>query len=80
MLYIQLYSNLKYSVLLMYLLRNKRQRKPKGQSRMDNAEKTEGAIKNGQCRETGNIDEEKQNKNTTQHNMCWTPLYANKHK
>ena len=24
--------------------------------------------------------EEKQNKNTTQHNMCWTPLYANKHK
>jgi hypothetical protein len=47
---------------------------------MDNAEKTEGAIKNGQCRETGNIDEEKQNKNTTQHNMCWTPLYANKHK
>jgi len=25
-------------------------------------------------------DEEKQNKKTTQHNMCWTPLYASKHK
>ena len=30
---------------------NKRQRKLKGQSRMDNLEKTEGAIKNGQSRE-----------------------------
>jgi hypothetical protein len=29
-------------------------------------ENTEGAIKNGQSRETGNIDEKKQNKNTTQ--------------
>ena len=28
---------------------------------------TEGAIKNGQSRETGNIDEERQNKNTTQY-------------
>jgi hypothetical protein len=27
------------------------QRKPKGQSRMDNTEKTKGAIKNGQFRE-----------------------------
>ena len=27
----------------------------------------EGVIKNGQSRETGNIDEEKQNKNTTQY-------------
>jgi hypothetical protein len=27
------------------------QRKPKGQSRMDNPEKTKGAIKNGQSRE-----------------------------
>jgi len=26
----------------------------------------------------GTQDEEKQNK--TQHNMCWTPLGANKHK
>ena len=26
----------------------------------------------------GTQDEEKQNKNTTQHNMCWTPLYVNK--
>ena len=30
---------------------NKRQRKLKGQSRMDNLEKTEGAIKNGQSKE-----------------------------
>ena len=28
----------------------------------------------------GTQDKDKQNKNTTQHNMCWTPLYANKHK
>ena len=28
-------------------------------------ENTEGVIKNGQSRGTGNIDEEKQNKNTT---------------
>ena len=28
---------------------------------------TEGEIKNGQSRETGNIDEERQNKNTTQY-------------
>ena len=46
-------------------------------------ENTEGAIKNGQSRETGNIyrvhkTEKKQKK--TQHNMCWTPLYANKSK
>ena len=25
-----------------------------------------------------NIDDEKQNK--TQHKMCWTPLYVNKHR
>ena len=30
------------------------QRKPKEQSRMDNPEKTKGAIKNGQSRDTGN--------------------------
>ena len=30
-------------------------------------ENTEGAIKNGQSRKTCNIDEEKQNKNTTQY-------------
>jgi hypothetical protein len=35
----------------------------------------EEALQNGQFRETGNIDEEKQNKN-----MCWTPLCANKQK
>ena len=57
-------------------------------------ENTEGAIRNGQSRETGNIGwvhKTKKNKNTTQyvldttirkqtqHNMCWTPLYVNKH-
>jgi hypothetical protein len=31
-------------------------------------------------RETGNIDEEKQSKAKTQHNMFWIPLYASKHK
>jgi len=35
---------------------------------------TEGVIKKGQSRET------KENKTKTQHNMHWTPLYANKHK
>ena len=30
-------------------------------------ENTEGAIKNGQSRETGTQDEDKQNKNTTQY-------------
>ena len=45
-------------------------------------EKTEGAIKNGQSRETGNIGytRRKQTKQKTQHNMCLTPLCANKHK
>jgi hypothetical protein len=40
-------------------------------------ENTEGAIKKGQSRKTGNIgyqDDEKQNKNTTQHSMCRAPL------
>jgi len=41
-------------------------------------ENTEGAIKNGQSRETGNIGYTRQRK--TQHSMCWTPQYANKHK
>jgi hypothetical protein len=31
------------------------------------SENIEGTIKNGQSRETGNIDEEKQSKNTTQY-------------
>jgi hypothetical protein len=33
---------------------------------------TGGAIQNGQYRETGNIDEEKQNKNTMQHVLVTT--------
>ena len=41
-------------------------------------EKTEGAIKNGQSKETGNIENARHRtkKNKTQHNMCWTPLYT----
>ena len=40
---------------------------------------------NGQSRETDNIEyirhKMKTNKSkTTQQNMCWTPLFANKHK
>ena len=56
-----------------------------------NVRKIEGAIKNGQCRETGNIGytryktktkkkKKKKTQKTPQDNMCWTPLYANKHK
>ena len=51
-------------------LRNKRQRTPKGQSKMDNPENTEGAIKmdNPEKSATQDIqDEEKQNKNNTQY-------------
>ena len=49
---------------------NKRQRITKGQSIIDITEK---------LATSGTQDEEKQNKNTTQHNMYWTPLYTNKH-
>jgi len=43
-------------------------------------ENTEGTITNGQSREAGNIVYTRRRKTKTQHNMCWTPLYANKHK
>ena len=47
-------------------------------------ENTEGAIKKMNNPEKlttqGTQDKQKQNKNTTQHNMSWTPLYENKHK
>ena len=46
-------------------------------------ENTEGAIKMNNPEKLatqGTKGEEKQNKNKTQHNMCWTPIYANKHK
>ena len=36
------------------------------------SENTEVTIKNGQSRETGNIDEEKQSKNTTQYALDTT--------
>ena len=38
-------------ILFICLNLNKRQRKLKGQSGMDNPEETEGAIRNGQSRE-----------------------------
>jgi len=41
-------------------------------------ENTEGWIKYGQSGETGNIGYTRRRKK--KHNMCWTPLYANKHK
>jgi len=45
-----------------------------------NTENTEGAIKNLQSRETDNIGytRRRQTKQKTQHNMCWTPIYASK--
>jgi hypothetical protein len=44
-------------------------------------ENTEGAIKKGQSREIGNIGYTRRGKKQQQqHNMCWTPLYVNKHK
>ena len=48
---------------------NKRQRIPKWQSKMDNPEKL--ATQSTQ-------DEVKKTK--AQSNMCWTPLFVNKHK
>ena len=41
-------------------------------------ENTEGVIKNGQSRGTGNIDEEKQNKNTT-HYMLDITIHKQTH-
>ena len=42
----------------------------RGQSKIDNPEKMA----------TQGTEDEKKKKKTTQHNICWTPLYANKHK
>ena len=39
------------------------QRKMNGQSRMNNSEKTEWAIKNGQFRDTGNVEHKAQGEN-----------------
>ena len=47
---------------------NKRQRTPKGQSKMDNPKK---------LTTNGTQDEEEEK---TQCHMCWTPLCTNKHK
>ena len=44
-------------------------------------ENTEGVIKNGQSRETSNIEyKTKKNKAKTQRNMFWAPLSINKYK
>jgi len=45
-------------------------------------QKTEGAIKNRQSRETGNIGytRHKTKKTNKPSNVCWIPLCANKHK
>ena len=48
---------------------NKGQRIPKGQTKMENPET---------LTTQGTQDED--NKTKTQHNMCWTSLYDNKHK
>ena len=40
-------------------------------------ENIEGAIKNRQSRDIGNI---RYTTKTQYDNMCWTPLYENKHK
>ena len=55
---------------LHVILVNNCQRIPKGQSQMDNPEKLA----------TYRVHKTKRNKAKTQHNICWTPLYANKHK
>ena len=38
-------------------------------------------MKNGQSRKNWQhmVHKTKKNKAKTQHNMCWTPLYVNKH-
>ena len=65
---------------------NKRYRIPKGQSKTDNRENmaTQGTQDEEKHRETGNIGytrrRKKPHKDTIQYNMCWTPLYTNKHK
>ena len=62
----RVYNNNKQKIIS---LSNKRQRN------------TERAIiiKNEQSRETGNKTK-KEKKPKTQYNICWTPLYGNKHK
>ena len=59
------------SICVDYLVAIKRQRKPKGQSKIDISEKLAHWVHKTQ-------DED--NNTKTHHNMCWTPLYANKHK
>ena len=49
---------------------NKRQKKPKVQSKIDNSQK---------LATQGTQDEEKRKKQT-QNNVCWAPIYSNKHK
>jgi hypothetical protein len=44
------------------------------------SENTEGAIENGQSRKTDSIGYTGRRITKTQHNICWTPLFASKHK
>ena len=66
----------------MQTLLNKRQRKPKGQYKTENTEKlaTQGTKKAATTKNNKRNEKTKKNKSKTQHNMCWTPLYTNKHK
>jgi len=57
---------MKKSCLWYFVILNKRSRN------------TEGVVENGQFRETGNIAYTR-HKTKQKHNMCWTPLYVNKH-
>jgi hypothetical protein len=44
-------------------------------------DKTGGTITNGQSTELATLDtQEDKKKHKKQHNMCWTPLHASKHK
>jgi hypothetical protein len=43
-------------------------------------ENTEDAIKNRQSREIGKIGHARRRQTQQKHNICWTPLFANKHK
>ena len=61
---------------------NKRQRIPKGQSKKDNLEKLtiQGTQDIENKTNTTKYVLDTSMRKQTQHNMCWTPVCANKHK